>query len=79
MNINEETKKLNELSNNYEKAKASHFADLERDMNRRDGSSRQDAIHDRLMKESKDEYNSARIAFETQVKLVAKLLADKNT
>lgn len=79
MNINEETKKLNELSNNYESAKASHFADLERDLNRRDGSARQDAIHERLMQESHDKFNSVRIAFETQVKLVAKLLADKKT
>lgn len=79
MNINEETKKLNELSNEYEKAKASYFADLERDLNRRDGSARQDALHDRFMQESNDQYNSARVAFETQVKHVAELLSDKNT
>lgn len=79
MNINEETKKLNELSNEYEKAKASHFADLERDLNRRDGSGRQDELHDRFMQESNDQYKSARVAFETQVKHVAELLSDKNT
>ncbi len=79
MNINEETKKLNELSNEYEEAKASHFAYLERDINRRDGSGSQDARHDRLMQESNDKFSSARVAFEAQVKRVAGLLSDKNT
>ncbi|CAD2224839.1 hypothetical protein P3J6_120667 [Pseudoalteromonas sp. 3J6] len=79
MDINEETKKLNELSNKYESAKSSYFSDSERDMNRRDGSARQDALHDRHMQESRDEYYSAKTAFETQVKLVAKLLSEKNT
>ncbi|MGP5177862.1 hypothetical protein [Psychrobacter aquimaris] len=79
MNMNEETKKLNELSNKYEKAKAIYLAEARRDMERKDGSSRQDALHDRFMQESKDEYNSAKVAFENQVKHVAKLLSDKNT
>jgi hypothetical protein len=79
MNLNEETKKLNELSNKYEAAKSSYFSDLERDLNRRDGSMRQDALHERIMQESANDFHSAKKAFEDQVKLVAKLLSEKNT
>jgi hypothetical protein len=79
MDINLETKKLNELSNKYEEAKSSYFSDLERDVNRIDGSTRQDALHERFMQESRDKYDDAKEAFEAQVKLVAKLLQDKNT
>ena len=79
MNINEETKKLNELSNKYEAAKSSYFSDLERDLERTDGSARQDALHERFMQESSDKYHNTRIAFEAQVQLVAKLLSERNT
>ncbi|MFM2595527.1 hypothetical protein AAFX19_22230 [Vibrio harveyi] len=74
MDINVETKKLNDLSNQFESVKSSYFSDLERDVNRRDGSPRQDALHERLMEESRDRYLAAKSAFEAQVKLVASLL-----
>ena len=79
MDRNEENKKLNELSNIYEKAKSSYFSDLDRDLNRRDGSARQDELHDRHMRKSSDEYHSAKAAYEAQVMLVANLLLEKNT
>tara|TARA_R110001583_G_scaffold107040_2_gene255575 strand:+ start:483 stop:722 length:240 start_codon:yes stop_codon:yes gene_type:complete len=79
MDMNEETKKLNDLSNKYEAAKSSYFSDLERDVNRQDGSARQDALHDQYMEESRARYRTAESAFEAQVKLVASLLEKKNT
>lgn len=79
MDINLETKKLNELSNKYEEARSSYFSDLKTDANRRDGSARQDALHERFMQESYDKYYAIKNEFEAQVKLVAKLLHEKNT
>ncbi|EGR1345765.1 TPA: hypothetical protein NJ546_004451 [Vibrio parahaemolyticus] len=73
MDINVETKKLNDLRKQFESAKSSYFSDLERDVNRRDGSSRQDALHERFMEESRDRYLAAKSAFEAQEKLVASL------
>ena len=74
MDRHQETKKLNELSNEYESAKSSYFSDLERDFNRKDGSARQDELHERFMQESRDKYYNAKSAFEAQVKVVAELL-----
>ncbi|EJL6692148.1 hypothetical protein NMS72_003691, partial [Vibrio cholerae] len=74
MNIDIETKKLNELSNEYESAKLSYLVDIEHDRHRTDGSARQDALHECLMKKSRDNYETAKAAFEAQVKVVAKLL-----
>lgn len=79
MDIDVETKKLNELSNQFESAKSSYFVDLDRDLHRRDGSARQDALHDRFMDESRDNYLTAKAAFEAQEQVVSKLLNNKNT
>ncbi|WMO23880.1 hypothetical protein NI374_06370 [Vibrio parahaemolyticus] len=79
MDINVETKKLNELSSKFEPAKSSYFSDVDRDLHRRDGSARQDALHERFMEESRDNYLTAKAAFEAQVHVVAKLLNNKNT
>lgn len=79
MDINLETKKLNELSNAYEKVKSSYFAAVERDLNREDGSARQDALHEQFLQENRDEYYALKAEFEAQVNLVSELIKKSNT
>lgn len=77
MDINLENEKLNQLRDKYEKIKSSYLSSLERYTHRKDGSARQDALHERFMKEERDEYYAAKQAYEAQAKLVANLLHDK--
>ena len=79
MNFYEEAKRLNDLSNQYQAASSSYSSDLERDLNRRDGSMRQDALHEQNMQKSSENYHRALKAFEDQVLLVAKLIRESNS
>ncbi len=50
----------------YEKARQNHMSNLKRGCNRRDGSARQDLIHEGLMEQSRQQEREAENEYEAQ-------------
>ncbi|MGY8869791.1 MAG: hypothetical protein ACKVJE_05040 [Pseudomonadales bacterium] len=72
MDLNTETEKLNVLRAENESAQPDYNSQRERDSVREDGSGRQDALHERFLRESRDRANAAFVA---QEKVVSELSA----
>ena len=79
MPLQAEKEKLNKLRIEDEKAQAEYHRQLERDAVREDGSPRQDALHERFLKEARDNAKKTHAAVIAQEKVVAVLLESENT
>ena len=75
MDIEIEKAKLSKLRAEMESAQSSYNSQLERDAIREDGSPRQDAMHEQILRSTRDRANSTSAAFAAQKKLLDELLA----